>query len=309
MEDILVKKFIGKNADVIYSKMEKKGSFNIFCMLFSFIYFIYRKMYLIGLISYLIQWLVGNYVKNIFVSIICMIMCGFIFYPLYKIHITRKINKIKEKATTEEEINNMCIKKGGTSILSAIIIPLILIIILIGSLGMMIFDSAQDTINNPDTGSASNINNEYSFNGATIKYGDDWQQKYVEVGGKKYNALCEKYGDIVIICLKAGDISDGTSDYSLSSTRQELYDELLNRATTTYSNNGITISKQTYNFKPLFNNVYYEYHEIHKGNYARSYIILNSENNKAASLMILSDSDITDIEESKINEVLKNIDF
>lgn len=39
MEDILVKKFIGKNADVIYSKMEKKGSFNVFCMFLSFFIF------------------------------------------------------------------------------------------------------------------------------------------------------------------------------------------------------------------------------------------------------------------------------
>ena len=43
MEDILAKKFIGKNADIIYNKMEKKGSFNVFCMLFYFsIFYIER---------------------------------------------------------------------------------------------------------------------------------------------------------------------------------------------------------------------------------------------------------------------------
>lgn len=308
MEDILVKRFIGKNADVIYNKMEKKGSFNVFCMLFSFFYFMYRKMYLIGLISFLIQSLIANYVKNIFVSIICMIMWGFIFYPLYKFHITRTINKIKEKATTEEEINNMCTKKGGTSIIAAIIVPLILIIILIASLGMKILDSATDVINNQNNND-SNISNYYSYNGAKIKYGNDWQQKYVGVGGQKYKALCEKDGNIVIICLQVADINDGISDYSLSSKRQELYNELIDTETATYSANGITISKQTYGFKQLFNNIYYEYHEIYKDNYARTYTILNSENNRVASLMVISDSYITDIEESKINEVLKTINF
>lgn len=309
MEDILVKKFIGKNADVIYDKMEKKGSFNVFCMLFSFFYFLYRKMYLIGLISFLIQSIIANYVKNIFVSIICMVIWGFIFYPLYKFHITRKINKIKEKATTEEEINNMCIKKGGTSIIAAIIVPLILIIILIASLGMKILDSANDVINNQNTNNDSNISNYYSYNGVKIKYGNGWKQEYVEVGEQKYKALCEKNGNIVIICLQVADINDGISDYSLSSKRQELYDELIDTETDTYSANGITISKQTYGFKQLFNNMYYEYHEIYKDSYIRTYTILNSENNTAASLMVVSNSYIADTEESNINELIKTIEF
>lgn len=308
MEDILVKKFIGKNADVIYDKMEKRGSFNVFCMLFSFFYFLYRKMYLIGLISFLIQSLIANYVKNILVSIVCMVILGFIFYPLYKFHIIRKINKIKEKATTEEEINNMCTKRGGTSIIAAIIVPLILIIILIASFGMIILDSATNVINNQNNND-SNISNYYSYNGAKIKYDNDWQQEYVEAGGQKYKALCEKNGNIVIICLQVADINDGISDYSLSSKRQELYDELIDTETATYSANGITISKQTYGFKQLFNNIYYEYHEIHKDSYVRTYTILNSKNNTAASLMVVSDSYITDVEESKINEVLKTIEF
>lgn len=308
MEDILVKKFIGKNADVMYEKMKKKGSFNVFCMLFSFCYFLYRKMYLIGLISFLIQSLIVNYVKNIFVSIICVVIWGFTFYPLYKFHITRKINKIKEKATTEEEINNRCAKKGGTSIIAIIIVPFILIIILIASLGMKILDTTTDVINNQNNND-SNISNQYSYNGAKMKYGNDWQQEYIGIGGKKYKALCEKDGNIMITCIQVADINDGISDYSLSSKRQELYDELIETETATYSANGITINKQTYGFKQLFNHFYYEYHEIYKDSYVRTYTILNSKNNMAASLMVVSDSYITDMKESKINEILKTIEF
>lgn len=308
MEDILVKKFIGKNADVIYDKMEKKGSFNVFCMLFSFFYFLYRKMYLIGLISFLLQSLIANYVKNIFVSIICMVIWGFIFYPLYKFHITRKINKIKETVNTEEEINSMCTKRGGTSIIAAIIVPLILIIILIASVGMKILDSANDTINNQNNNN-SNTANYYSYNGVTVKYGNDWQEEYVGVGGQTYRALCEKDGSIIIISLQAVDLNDGVTDYSLSSERQKLYDELIDTEATTYSANGISISRQTYGFKQLFNNMYYEYHEIYQDSYVRTYTILNSENNTGASLMVISDSSITNMKESNINEVLKTIQF
>ena len=119
MEENLKKILIGKNADVIYEKMEKGGSFNVFSMLLSFLYFFYRKMYLIGLISFVIQLIIANYAK-------------FIFYPLYKYHIERKLSAIKQKATTEEEMINMCKKKGGTSNIAIIIIilsPFILFIV------------------------------------------------------------------------------------------------------------------------------------------------------------------------------------
>lgn len=132
MEENLKKILIGKNADVIYEKMEKGGSFNVFSMLLSFLYFFYRKMYLIGLISFVIQLIIANYAKNAFVSIACMILYGFIFYPLYKYHIERKLSAIKQKATTEEEMINMCKKKGGTSNIAIIIIilsPFILFIV------------------------------------------------------------------------------------------------------------------------------------------------------------------------------------
>lgn len=334
MEDVLIKKFIGKNADVIYNKMEKKGSFNIFCMLFSFLYFFYRKMYLIGLLSFIIQSIIANYVKNFFVSILCMITLGFIFYPLYKIHVTKKINKIKEKATTVEEINNMCIKKGGTSILLIIMVPLLLVVILIASLGMTILNSATNVADNKgnnttfksipnmsnvpsasnslNTSSISNtpsVSNYYSYEGAEIKYGDEWQQMYAEIGSQKYKTLCEKNGNIIIVCLDVSNIGDGITDYSISSKRQELYNEMINTVSATYVANGVTMSKQTYGFKPLVNNMYYAYYETYKDSYARIYTILNPVNNKVASLMVVFSKYITDADEAKINNILENTKF
>lgn len=309
MEEILVKKFIGKNADVIYDKMEKKGSFNIFCMLFSFFYFLYRKMYLIGLISFLIQSVIANYIKNVFVSIICMIIWGFIFYPLYKIHIKRKINKIREKVTTEEEINNMCVKRGGTSIVSAIIVPLVLIIVLVASLGMRILNSTTDKVNSQNNNNISSNSNVYSYNGVNIKYDDEWQQEYVGVGEQTYKALCQKNGDIIIISLQVDDINEGMPDYTLSSTRQELYDELIKSETAEYSAYGIAITKKSNGFKQLSNNLYYAYREISNNGYVRTYTILNAKSNTASSLMIMSETSINDIEEKTINEMLKTIQF
>ena len=65
MEENIVKSFIGKKSDAMYEKMQKKGSFNIFSMLFSSFYFMYRKMYLIGIVIFIIQYILTQLLENI----------------------------------------------------------------------------------------------------------------------------------------------------------------------------------------------------------------------------------------------------
>lgn len=190
------------------------------------------------------------------------------------------------------------------TIICIIAIIIIGVLVFIGSLGMRILNSAKEESDN-----ISKTTNYYTYNGATMEYGEEWQQEYVGIGGKKYTALCEKNGDIIIICLQVVDINDGVSDYSLSSKRQELYDELIDAETAIYSAKGISISKQTNEFKELSNDLYYEYFEIYNNSYVRSYTILNPTNNTASSLMVVSDSGISDSKEKDINEILKTINF
>ena len=132
MEENLVKKFIGEKAEVMYEKIQKKGSFNIFAALFTVFYFLYRKMYLAALLVFIAQGIVVD-AKNGYITIAFMILIGFLFYPIYKIHIDGKINKIKEQTSNEEEIEKMCTEKGGTSIaaLLVLLIPVILLVVIL----------------------------------------------------------------------------------------------------------------------------------------------------------------------------------
>lgn len=198
-------------------------------------------------------------------------------------------------------------KKGVIFIIAIVVIA---VLILIGSLGMKIMDSAEETTGNQNSNNISNTTNNYSYNGATIKYGEGWQQEYVEIDTQKYKAICEKNGDIIIICLGVNDISDGVTDYSLSSKRQELYDGLIDSVSKTLYESNISISKQSNEFKELFENTYYAYREIYNNSYVRrDYTILNSENNKAASLVVISDNSITDLEEENIIKMFKTIEL
>lgn len=302
-QENIIKSFIGKNSEVIYSKINKKGSFNIYSMLFTFMYFLYRKMYIIGIISFVLQSLIAEVVNNIFVSLACFVIWGFAFYPLYKMYVNRKVKKITAKEFTEEEIK----KKGGTSVGAAIIVPVILIVILLASIGIEIMNSAMETINNNDNN--TNTSKYYSYNGAKIKYGNEWQEEYVSAGNEIDKALCEKNGDIIIICLKVSDISDATTDYSLSNDRQELYNTWKNAEEEVYSANGISIIKESNGFKKLSNDLYYAYLEIYSNRYIRGYTLLDYKSSTAISITVISDVSLTNSEEEKINEMLKTVEF
>ena len=149
MEENLVKKFIGEKADIMYEKLQKKGSFNIFAALFTVFYFLYRKMYLVALVVFIVQGMVVD-AKNSYLTIAFTILMGFVFYPIYKIHIEGKINKIKEQTSNEEEIENICVEKGGVSVaaLLALLIPVILIVIIWGvGIALYSYNTAMGIIN------------------------------------------------------------------------------------------------------------------------------------------------------------------
>lgn len=208
------------------------------------------------------------------------------------------------KEIKQEEVSS---KKIAISIIAIVVIG---ILVLLGNLGMKIMDSAKQTIDNKTSDNISNNTADYSYNGITIKYGDDWKKEYVGIGQETYIALCERAGDIVMVCLEVVDMDDGITDYSLKNKRQELYDQLIDFEAAIYSEQGITINKQTNEFKKLSNNLYYAYHEIYGNDgYVRSYKILNSTNSTVAALLVTSDSPLTDLEERNINQMMKTIKF
>ena len=133
-DEELEKRFIGgKNPNKIYSKMKKRGSFNFAALLLTAWYFIYRKMYMAGII---IGVMIFTYLKILTIlqdgsslspiiysiaGILPLVACGFMFYPLYNIHVNNKINSIKQSSKNNEELVEKIAKQGGTNLAIAIL--------------------------------------------------------------------------------------------------------------------------------------------------------------------------------------------
>lgn len=121
-EDLLVDIFIGQNANKI-----KNSKFSIWAFLFGVMYVLYRKMYKLFAILFgisLITSLIFVFLKlNIFSLIvggIISIFLGIKFNDLYLKYVSNEINKIRSSNNDDQEINNICKKKGGVSGLVAL---------------------------------------------------------------------------------------------------------------------------------------------------------------------------------------------
>ena len=129
-DDDLLKVFIGKNSDKILAE-----NFNFAAFFFGSIYFFYRKMYSCGFILFIIEMIFSNLLKSQIITTVIGLILSFIVglktNQLYVKHAKKKIKKIKNNGISNEEIKTNCIKKGGTSIASAILFVVTVIIIFI----------------------------------------------------------------------------------------------------------------------------------------------------------------------------------
>ena len=113
----LLEEFIGNKYEKIINK-----PFNIFGFLFGTFYIFYRKMYLFGIIIFILDLIIFNFIKNIIISLILVlvlrIIIGFSINKICVLHSKKKIIKIKIKGTHSnfEELKNICSKKGGASV-------------------------------------------------------------------------------------------------------------------------------------------------------------------------------------------------
>ncbi len=136
----LINAYIGKKADTMYDKT-KNGGFSIFGFLFGFGYFVYRKMYLIVIvttliftvISYICSHISNSALLNEFWSSLLSILSSVMFYPSYKWDITRKLRKIKQENpnASKEQLLNLAQQKGGVSVIGVIIYIIIVFLALI----------------------------------------------------------------------------------------------------------------------------------------------------------------------------------
>ena len=120
--DTLIRAYVGNNYDNI-----KKQSFSFATFFFGPIYFLYRKLYLLGLCYIILSVILSP------IAIILHIGRSIGFKYIYFNTVKKRVDKIKleNKNMDKETILNLCKKKGGVNILIVIILCIIPIFIII----------------------------------------------------------------------------------------------------------------------------------------------------------------------------------
>lgn len=113
-KEYFLKLFIGEDYELIAHK-----PINTYALLFSWMYFLYRKLYLIGIFGLIITGLVLKLAIGFlpYYIVIVMILSGLFFNPIYLSAVKSKVERLKEKYSEYEveDLENACINKGGVS--------------------------------------------------------------------------------------------------------------------------------------------------------------------------------------------------
>lgn len=142
-DDILIDTYIGKRIDGL-----KKGGFS-WCTFFGgILYVFYRKMWLLGIIWYVLLVIINNLLRSFagIVGFIINIVIAFIFKERYLEHVNKKVEEIKNRNQnkTQDEIMEICRKKGGTTLIPIFVVFGILIVLL-GIVFYDVIDAYNDT--------------------------------------------------------------------------------------------------------------------------------------------------------------------
>jgi hypothetical protein len=137
----LVKAFVGVNYEYYYNKWIKlcnnknQFSLNWIAVLFGPVWFAYRKMYVFLFSFYggmvLLDIILSNYFEiNIPTSsfTVADVIIGLNANSLYLYYVKKKIYKIKSSKINDLQINDSIAKKGGISVISAIITGILMVI-------------------------------------------------------------------------------------------------------------------------------------------------------------------------------------
>ena len=119
--EALLEAYIGEDYKII-----KKWPFNIWAFLFNWMYFLYRKLYITGIIGLGITFFMIMVIKTnlIIYLLVTMLIIGFIFNYYYIFVSKRKVEKIisQMEGTDKFTLANICKEKGGVNVPIALII-------------------------------------------------------------------------------------------------------------------------------------------------------------------------------------------
>lgn len=139
-DDRLLEAFIGEDYKWIIRR-----PINIYALLLSWMYFMYRKMYIIGILGLILTGIICKLAPTFIIPyiIIVMISSGLLFNPIYKAYANFKISKIKKVnyGTDDFTLEQICKEKGGTSLIISLIIFLIFIVVMFRTYYKVIFNT------------------------------------------------------------------------------------------------------------------------------------------------------------------------
>ncbi|MBQ6135079.1 MAG: hypothetical protein IJI60_02040 [Bacilli bacterium] len=119
-EDLL-EAYIGEDYKLI-----KKSFFNIWAFLFNWMYVLYRKLYVTGIIGLVISWVVIAFFRRyiwIYLAVVSVLL-ALLFSPYYIFISKKKVEKIKSQNEDEDSftLSGICKNKGGVRVLPALLL-------------------------------------------------------------------------------------------------------------------------------------------------------------------------------------------
>lgn len=131
-DDRLIEAFTGEDYKWIIRR-----PVNIYAFFLSWIYFLYRKMYIIGITGLVITGLVCRFLTSYIIpyAILVMVLSGLLFNPIYRLYANIRIKIIKKHnyGTDDFTLEQICSEKGGTNLILTLIIFFIFLLIMIRS--------------------------------------------------------------------------------------------------------------------------------------------------------------------------------
>lgn len=118
-EDPLMGSYIGEDYKWIV-----KRPFNIYALLLSWIYFLYRKLYIIGIIGLLVTGIILRFAQIVIVPyiVLSMVFCGLFFNKIYLDIVEKRVDKLERNAKEGENLEALCKKKGGVNVFFPLLI-------------------------------------------------------------------------------------------------------------------------------------------------------------------------------------------
>lgn len=157
-DDELIDAYIGPNATKL-----KNGTFSANTFFFGIFYILYRKMWIMGILLFVVNQIVEFCLPSFsfVISLTLNIIISIEFKKIYLKHVIDEVNKIKQENpnVSQDQLLQICKKKGGISILSILILGLLYVILVIFSL--MIYDPVNDIEDETKTYYIKNIDSSY----------------------------------------------------------------------------------------------------------------------------------------------------